>query len=255
MQIEMSEILELSPLAILICGANQRIEWCNDKFLSDFGLDKRQVEGQLYASLPIEAVDKKAHLVQLFDDTTRYSRQYRYWQAPYQDKTIHYFTLIRNDSSKLKLLQAAKLPKRPNWVEFLDYEVSRSRRYDNPLSVLKLQVIVENQPNSLDDDSLNQAIKDTLTDELRWADMIGNINKGSFLMVLPETPAKSLEQLTKKISGAISTQLKSLSKQMTSEIVFGYSEWRKHDDSNKLLTRARNHLVKELEKILEKPNN
>jgi len=250
MQLEYSEILELSPLGVTITNANQRIEWCNRKFLQDFALKKADIINQLYASLPIEAIDNKAHLVQQFDDSSKYAKQYRYWQAISGDKTIHYFALVRSNATKLEMLQAAKLPKRPNWVEFLDYEVSRSRRYDNPLSVLKLQVIIDNQPQSIDDDSINQAVKDALMDELRWADMIGNTNNGSFLMVLPETPLSAIELLIQKISSAISTSLKALSKDINYQIVFGYSEWQKHDDSNKLLTRARVNLVNALEKAL-----
>ena len=250
-----AELLNFSPLGIVVCNAEQRVDWCNSKFLADFDLRENQVIDQLYVSLPIEAVDKKAHMVQQFDDTTRYSKQFHYWQSKQQDKTIHYFALVRNGTSKLELLQAAKLPKRPNWVEFLDYEVSRSRRYDNPLSILKLQVLVDNQPDSLDDEELNLAIKDALMDELRWADMIGNTHKGSFLMVLPETPAEALDQLSKKITSAISAQLKSLSKQMVTRVVYGSSHWQKNDDSNKLLTRARNNLVSQLEEALKTAKN
>jgi len=255
MQLEHSEILELSPLGVIITNTDQRIEWCNSKFLQDFGLQKIDVINQLYASLPIEAVDNKAHLVQQFDDSSKYAKQYRYWQAISGNKTIHYFALVRNNATKLELLQAAKLPKRPNWVEFLDYEVSRSRRYNNPLSVLKLQVIIDNQPQDIDDESVNQAIKDALMDELRWADMIGNTNKGSFLMVLPETPLSAIELLIQKITSAISTEIKALSKDIKPQILFGYSEWQKHDDSNKLLTRARVNLVNELEKTLNNSKN
>jgi len=250
MQLECSEILELSPLGVIITNAEQRIGWCNSKFLQDFALQKSDVINQLYASLPIEAVDNKAHLVQQFDDSSKYAKQYRYWQAITGNQTVHYFSLVRNNATKLERLQAAKLPKRPNWVEFLDYEVSRSRRYDNPLSVLKLQVIIDNQPQNIDDEIINQSVKNALMDELRWADMIGNTNKGSFLMVLPETPLSAIELLIKKITHAISTELKSLSKDIKSQTIFGFSEWQKHDDSNKLLTRARVNLVNALEKAL-----
>jgi len=253
MPLEYSEILELSPLGITITNTDQRIEWCNSKFLQDFELQESDIINQLYASLPIEAVDNKAHLVQQFDDSSKYTKQYRYWLAISGDKTIHYFALVRSSTTKLELLQAAKLPKRPSWVEFLDYEVSRSRRYGNPLSVLKLQVVVDNQPQGIDDKSINQVVKDALMDELRWADMIGNTNTGSFLVVLPETPANTIDLLIQKLTSAISTELKALSKDIRSQTLFGFSVWQKHDDSNKLLARARLNLVDALEKALNKP--
>ena len=195
MQFEYSEMLELSPLGVIITNADQRIQWCNNKFLQDFGLQESAVVNQLYASLPIEAVDNQSHLVQQFDDSSKYVKQYRYWQAISGSNAFHYFAKVRSNASKLELIQAANLPKRPNWVEFLDYEVSRSRRYNNPLSVLKLQVTTDNQPQNINDDSVNQVVKDALMDELRWADMIGNTNKGSFLIVLAETPLSAIELL------------------------------------------------------------
>jgi diguanylate cyclase with GGDEF domain/PAS domain-containing protein len=251
MPFEYSEILELSPLGIVVCDDHQRILWCNSRFLEDTCFDEKAVIGCLYASLPLEAIDKKAQLVQQFDDTSKNAKQYRYWQAELtkgEGVSVHYFALNREPSQSS--VNSIKLPKRPNWVEFLEYEVSRSRRYDNPLCLLKLHILIDHRPDDLEEQAVWQTVKDTLSDELRWADMIGNTREGSFLMVLPETPPSSLDQLKKKISTAVQSQLKFLCPQLTANVVFGSSTWEKHDDGQKMLQRARTALVEELEKIM-----
>ncbi|MDQ7048858.1 MAG: hypothetical protein Q9M92_04655 [Enterobacterales bacterium] len=254
MQDNASNILENSPLAYVICDSKQRILSCNEKFLQDMDLKQAQVLGQLYPSLPLELIDKKGQVVEKFSNTGQANRRFHYWHNVYQQvpaMTIHYFIIAEEDSQGDRL-HSIKLPKRASWIEFLDYEVSRSRRYANPLSILKLQVILDNQPADIGQEAICQSIKDTLMDELRWADMIGNTSEGCYLMVLPETPFAALDQLKHKISKAICLEIKQLSNQIECQIVFGSAHWGKSDDSEKLLKRARESLVKSLETLLEK---
>ena len=254
MQLDQVNILEKSPLGVVVVDAEQRIVWCNERFLVDAKLEAKKVVGQLLAALPMEAIDKETHIVQQFNESNTPSQKYQYWQSETDTPaggTIHYFTLERDANSKLNKYNISKLPKRPNWVEFLDYEVSRSRRYDNPLCVLKLHIIINHKPQELEGDEIRQTIRDTLLDELRWADMIGNTSRGSFLMVLPETPNSALEKLKTKISSAVQGQIKSLSESIDCQIVFGSAYWQKHDDSARLLRRARENLVSELEQNLK----
>ncbi|MBV1908751.1 MAG: diguanylate cyclase [Kangiellaceae bacterium] len=253
MQIDHVEILNLSPLGVLVVNAEQRVIWCNSRFISDTNLPREKVEGQLLAAIPLEAVDKKTHLVQQFIESNSPSKKFQHWHSPsnmVENATIHYFALKRDNNENKPRLNIAKLPKRPNWIEFLDYEVSRSRRYDNPLCVLKLHVLLNNKPDGLDESDIKQTIKDTIMDELRWADMIGNTSHGSFLMVLPETPNSVLEKLKNKILKAVEVEVAQLSKSIDCRIVFGSAYWQKHDDSNRLLKRARENLVTALEESL-----
>lgn len=247
MTIDHSKALNLSPLCILICDNNERITWCNLKFLQQTNLKQEQVVQQLFESLPIEAIDNNINLIQLFGDKSNVSK-FHYWHETYDEaeqSSIHYFALARERSTKI-------ISKRPNWVEFLDYEVSRSRRYDNPLSLLKLHVIINHQPINIDDELIHQTIRNTLTDELRWADMIGNTHQGSYLMILPETPYDAINPLINKISKAISHQLDLISTDIAALSVFGSTSWQKHDDSQKILKRTRKNLVDALEKAFMK---
>lgn len=258
MSIDANNLLDKSPLGIVICDKYQRITWCNNRFLQETQLTEKQVLDQLYASLPIEAIDKNAQLVQLFDESTREDRQFHYWKDDIDspaDGKVHFFAKLRQAPNKLGVatakLATTKIPKRASWVEFLDYEVSRSRRYDNPLALLKLHLVILDKPESVAEETLHQTVKDTLTDELRWADMIGNTDHGTYLMVLPETPKTALTALEDKLINALTRQLNFVSDAMNYQIVFGDACWQKHDDSQAMLKRARAKLVEQLEDLLK----
>jgi len=252
MSFDPSELLELSPLGILVCDPTQRIEWCNSRFINEMKLNQQDIIGHLYASLPIEAINKQGNIVQLFNQSENTTKKFYYWQACLSKPTgsvVHYFALENSNHTQVLNIESTKLPKRSNWLEFLDYEVSRSRRYDNPLSLLKSHVIITKKPNYLSDENIHQVIKNTLMGELRWADMVGNTQHDSYLMVLPETPKEALIILKNKILDAITTQLAILSPDIESIVAFGSAHWQKHDDSKNMLNRAREDLVVYLEKL------
>ncbi len=258
MSFDESEILNLSPLGIVISDPNQRIVWCNARFISETQLSEKQIVGQLYPALPIEAVDKEAQLVQLFNELDKQEIKFHYWQAKSDvqpNHTIHYFAKDRTSNSKIAVstakISATQIPKRASWVEFLDYEVSRSRRYDNPLSILKLHLLVFDKPANVNIETLHQTIKDTLTNELRWADMIGHTENSTYLMVLPETPASALKILQEKLDNALKKQIEFIDQSIDYQLVFGGTHWQKHDDSQKMLKKARTNLVDGLEALLK----
>lgn len=257
MSINHKELLEKSPLAIAISDADERISWCNQALIDNLQMDENDIIGKLYPSLPIEAIDKDAHIVQLFADNCKEDIKFHYWQNELSEPKgarIHYFAKERKTQKKFSLAAAkldnGQLPKRASWVEFLNYEVSRSRRYNNPLSILKLHLLVFDRPVSVADETLHATIKDTLMDELRWADMIGHTDQGTYLLVLPETPVEALEALRVKLIAALERKITFISEDVHFRLVFGEASWERHDDSQSLLKRARESLVEKLEALL-----
>ncbi|MGX5172414.1 hypothetical protein ACUR5C_00135 [Aliikangiella sp. IMCC44653] len=258
MSFEQTELLNRSPLGILVCDPQHRIIWCNQKFMEDTQIESAQILNQLYAALPIEAIDNDAHTVQLFDSEAKLEVKFQYWSDTLDTPnghTVHYFAKEREAPSKLALssakLTTTRIPKKNNWVDFLDYEVSRSRRYDNPLSIMKLHLLVFNKPDSVANETLHQTIKDTLTNELRWADMIGHTDNSTYLMILPETPESALPALKTKLKQALSKQLAFINSSIDYQLVFGETHWQTHDDSQKMLAKARHKLVAQLETLLK----
>jgi len=257
MSLDHKELLEKSPLAIVISDIQDRITWCNQALLDALKMEQSDVVGRLYPALPLEAVDRDTHLVQLFSDECKDEVRFHYWQnnldSPEGSK-VHYFTQERIEKKRFNLaaakLDKGQLPKRANWVEFLSYEVSRSRRYNNPLSILKLHLLILEKPDSVADGTLHQTIKDTLMDELRWADMIGHTDHGTYLLVLPETPQDALDALEAKLHKALQKKIDFISEKIVYKLVFGKASWEKHNDSQILLKRAREDLVTKLESLL-----
>ena len=257
MTLDHKELLDKSPLAIVVSDSQERITWCNQALLDALKMEESEVVGQLYPALPIEAIDKDAHLVQLFTEDCKEEVRFHYWQNELSTppgSRVHYFTRQRASNKKFSLaankLDKGQLPKRANWVDFLNYEVSRSRRYNNPLSILKLHLLVLEKPDNVAEETLHQTIKDTLMDELRWADMIGHTDHGTYLLVLPETPLDALIALENKLNSALQKKIEFIDEKIAYHLVFGQASWEKHDDSQILLKRARDNLVSKLESLL-----
>ncbi|VAX08408.1 hypothetical protein MNBD_GAMMA25-559 [hydrothermal vent metagenome] len=148
------------------------------------------------------------------------------------------------------------MPNRRALYQSLESQVSRSRRYHNPLSVIILRI------SNLDDyigasqnknpASLFISLRYMLNEQLRWADIIGRLDENELLMVLPETHAEDALMLAQKINQRITgLELPELDagaslKNFQLDTQFGVSEWAKGDDVGLLMTRTRTKLGQEL---------
>lgn len=252
MSFDQTEIFKKSPLGILISDEFERIVWCNERFLSDMDLTQESVIGQLYPALPFEAIDNKNQIVQVFTEKTR-GNKFHYWQQSLDNpkgSKAHYFVLDRQ-ASRTKLFKKTNqnAANKPNWLEFLDYEVSRSRRYDNPLSILKLHILVLG-PVDVPESDIHEIVRYTLVDELRWADIFGHTDHGSYIIILPETPQDVLIKLQGKLHLSLARKIEKLDIPIKFHIVFGRAHWKKRDDSERLIKRARDEMVEKLEILL-----
>lgn len=111
----------------------------------------------------------------------------------------------------------------------LEPQVSRSRRYGNPLSMAVLQVtgehIGERQLVSL---------AQLLKDQLRWADLVGYGGDGEYILALPETRLDDALKLAGKLTDLMAARF-------GDELLptFGVVEWGRTDSAQSLLKRAR----------------
>lgn len=250
---DFEEVFQKSPLGILVSDKIERIIWCNEKFLVDMNLSKEFVIGQLYPALPFEAVDRKKQILQVFNNKMR-GNQFHYWQQSLEKPAgakVHYFALDRQGQrNKFDKKTSRNVANKSNWLEFLDYEVSRSRRYDNPLSILKLHILLLDGSDEVES-QIHQIVRHCFVDELRWADMYAHTDHGSYIIILPETPNDVLIRLQEKLHLALTKKLEKLEVSFQFHIVFGRAHWKKHDDSERLIQRARNEMIEKLEALLE----
>jgi diguanylate cyclase (GGDEF)-like protein len=140
------------------------------------------------------------------------------------------------------------MPNRRALFQNLEQQASRSRRYGNSMSVMILQLT-----NLIDfikrfgNDKANElllCVSQMLNDQMRWADVIGRLDKHEFLFILPETEEAASHELRDKIRehltriplpGAEGSDFKL-------QVEFGLAQWRKGDDVGLLMQRAREPL-------------
>lgn len=119
-------------------------------------------------------------------------------------------------------------------------EISRSRRYHNPLSLILLHFGRKGAPS---DDQVGTMtlprIARFLKERLRWVDITGCWRDHGILVVLPETHLDSATQLADKLRAGINKDLRAAS--ANGDVVplpsIGVTEWRKGDDAVGMVDR------------------
>jgi len=106
----------------------------------------------------------------------------------------------------------------------LDAEISRSRRYSNPLSCLIARLDGEAGAYA--------ALERMLREQLRWVDVLARWSDTELLVLLPETPARAATALCRKLA----TQARSLDG--VAVVAWGASSWRRGDDATQFVARA-----------------
>ena len=118
----------------------------------------------------------------------------------------------------------------------LQLEVSRSRRYANPLSCLVIRIDNVNGDKQSRNDTIHSLIASTVTELLRWVDVLGQWSDQALVVILPETAEVAADQLAEKLARAIDDNLAHDASNVSINV--GASTWRKGDDAGRLVRRA-----------------
>ena len=123
-------------------------------------------------------------------------------------------------------------------IQHLESQVSRSRRYHNPLTLLR----VHYDFSGLSEDeaaahALMKQIAFFLNDQMRWADQTGMLDDETYLIILPETNFEAATQLLKKFTSATHMGLLTSLNRDKDLFSVGLTEWQKGDDARKMLQR------------------
>lgn len=108
----------------------------------------------------------------------------------------------------------------------LEAEISRSRRYSNPLSCLAAQLA----PGA--DATSYAALERMLREQLRWVDVLARWSDNELLVLLPETHGRAAAGLCRKLALQADVRLPGIG------IAWGSSSWRRGDDARLFVTRA-----------------
>ena len=259
---DLCNILKHSPVGIALSDTSRNITWVNDTFQSHLGINATEISGHSIYELP-------KSLIPLFVSSTTVhvpasSLREEQWvmcsQADLDNKgnSIHYMTDVSSvylliqerEALKRKLKEALAIdsvtgmPNREALFKNLDQQISRSRRYNNELSIIIMRI---KDLGALDDEQSKNVlilISQMLKDHVRWADIIGKLNESDFFLILPETAAEACENLSTNLN----TRLSEISipdgelNNFKISANFGYAEWAKGDDLNLLMQKAQKML-------------
>ncbi len=241
---DLTATLDLAPMGVLVLKDGQ-IAWIN-RTLAELTEQSREV-------LVGNAV-KDTHFSSWFQETVEIataegiSRCFRRHQAELGNGSqAHYFVDITDQVSLQKITQALEtklealdlkdattgLQNRRAIMQELNRQISRSRRYENPLSIIRLTL--ESSVEKPRRDEIMRTLSAALKDKLRWADEVGMLDDTTFLLVLPETSLEDAKELAAKLLSDRAAFDFSASE---AKVRYGVAAWSKGDDLLKLLKRA-----------------
>ncbi|TDY03735.1 sensor domain-containing diguanylate cyclase [Thiohalophilus thiocyanatoxydans] len=263
----LQDIIRACPVGVLLQDNSGRISWINDTLADMLGPTRQnQLLNQQVDELPepLGALFNLTTPLHLPNQETGDDRWLMREQQimPDNQGTVHYFIDItplqrlmqerdqlKDDLNDIIMVDSETgMRNRKGLYYSLEPQLSRSRRYDRPLSIiiLRLNCLERFTQDYQRDDALPivLAVSRLLSDQLRWADLAGRLSENDFLLVLPETRLddanKVADNLRRQITELTLPDPVSADFMITAQ--FGVAEWRKGDDMGLLLMRARKML-------------
>lgn len=263
--VQYQQLFEACPIGLMLIDQDGKAQWLNSALRAWLGARADSILQQTRDTAPSELKDLWAKNASVHLSAS--AQQDDHWllgtSAPLNNGgMMQFFT----DVSPLKLLMQERdslqeqlamlsltdpdtgMPNRRSLSQNLESQVSRSRRYQNPLTILIMRI--ENLSDFMTQHGTDSAkpllvaIRNVLNDQLRWADIIGRMDENEFLLILPETHLEATVQMTElirkrldeiSIEGFEDSDFKVQAR-------FSGAEWHKGDDVGLMMLRAREGL-------------
>lgn len=255
------ETLQNAPFGVVVLDPQNRIQSMNRTMAEFLGIDAAQALGKFqkdcYKGI-MESFDANAHIWHIPASAHAQERWLLQVSSPVQGKSLaHYYSdateivKLRTETHNLRdqLERAATndpvtgVLNRRALLAALEPQVSRSRRYGNPLAMILMQVDNFKSLNNAVTPVTEHVLKGIsffLRDQLRWVDLVGRTNDKEFTLVLPETSLDDAQKLANKIlermDGISLPDMPEVS--VAVSIRIGVTQWDKGDDSSKLLRKT-----------------
>ncbi|NNM01377.1 MAG: diguanylate cyclase, partial [Gammaproteobacteria bacterium] len=139
----------------------------------------------------------------------------------------------------LELDPVTGLPGRLSIARVLDAELSRSRRYENPLSALLIKASPSiGDATAAHGQALIRRTAQLVREQIRWVDKVGLWGPDELLLILPETPRDAAEQLATKIESVLCSEMLA-PEDAAGEVEFSVvlTEAQRADDADRLVGR------------------
>lgn len=120
----------------------------------------------------------------------------------------------------------------------LGAQVTRSRRYTNPLCLAAVEIDAE-ESDAETSQKIILAVGHYLRDRLRWVDLIARWSNDRFMLILPETTAVDGNRLLAKVQqDFVHAQLPDELAHLTIRLQIGLAAWQKGNDVRILINRS-----------------
>ncbi len=253
--------LDSAPVGILIFDKSERLLWANKTIEKLFNVNQHDLIGQSASDF----VGKKYKYIFSFKENfcleaTNDSpeRWLKCWQEKSEsnDETIRYYLDVTTqhqlqfayDQLRETLEQQSThdpvtgLLNTRGIHKILEPLISRSRRYENDLSIIRMSLSSDQKDQSISEQGLITASY-LLKDKMRWADHIGHLEGGELLLVLPETPGDATEKLAIKLCSIIEDlKINDSGQEVSVSVYCSVAMWVKGDNITTLLQRAEDAL-------------
>ena len=262
-----NQALNMSPVGTIVFNSENKVTWANQAMHEFLNSNADGLLGLTFADLNTKYLDGFAEHPDLWKVSASTSQQSRWLislDSPQNqadaDKNIRYFVDVteimklktenRNLKDQLENNSASDLLtgllNNRSLMQSLEPQVSRSRRYGNPLSVIVMQIDsfeTQNEEVKPATDQVLTAVSFYLRDQMRWVDLVGRTADTEFTLILPETSKSDAQVLATKINNRLVSLSLPDSPEVTATVhaQFGVEEWGKGDDSAILLKKARNN--------------
>lgn len=258
------QIVETSPIGLFLTNNKDAVTWFNSTLAHLLGEHQKEFSGKTPESISTELkpLFSDQGIVRIYNDAEPSKHFICTKQALQDGITIHF---VHDASTMQHLFQEKEdlksiidemkaidtltgMPNKQAILNALEPQVSRSRRYDNVLSLIIVQLTnlheLQAKIGEVQASELVVACSHMLNDQVRWADMIGHIEENEFLLILPETG----EDDTFKLKGILSERFNTIQvgdmaeKNLKLETSFGIAQWRKGMDVDLFIQTARQTL-------------
>lgn len=264
------DVLESLPIGIWVADDNGIITWANQALGTQIGAPRDALVGRSCEDIPASKVLTLYPAAEVYHvpgaalDTDRWleciaasvattagraARVGCLWDVTHYERARTRQRLVLGVQDPAKVDAASGLLTQQVVLAALVAEVSRSRRYDNPLAILVIRVwpMGEGQAGYSDDrvDAVVVRIAAFLKERLRWVDITGCWNRHNILTVLPETGLESAQGFMHKLRDEMSRHglMDAVEQGPSVAISLGVTAWRKGDDAMSLVDRVAKHMA------------
>ncbi len=246
-------LLDISPIAMLLTGADGRVRGCNQAFAAMIDETADRLAGQSPADGLLAPLLGQGTLINWImpDGDARWLALQTFEIDDAPGSSVRFYLDV---TEKLRLkqerdalareLQAQSLYdaslgslfSRHGVLVSLRPLVARSRRYNSPLSVVTMRI-----DTRADMDKTLTRIAHLLRDQTRWADLVGCNTGRDFILILQETTRDAAEQLVQKLAAHLEQMNADTDNPV--QACYGITQCQKDDDEASILERAESALA------------